>query len=37
MHTTKMIQQEIQDSFLADYDELFSNTALSIMRENVLA
>ena len=37
MHTTKMIQQEIQDSFLADYDDLFSKTALSIMRENVLA
>ena len=37
MHTTKMIQQEIQDSFLADYDDLFSSTALSTMRENVLA
>ena len=37
MHTTKMIQQEIQDSFLADYDDLFSKTSLSTMRENVLA
>ena len=37
LHTTKMIQQEIENSFLADYDDLFSNTALSIMRENVLA
>ena len=37
MHTTKMIQQEIEDSFLADYDDLFSSTALSTMRENVLA
>ena len=37
MHTTKMIQQEIEDSLLADYDDLFSKTALSIMRENVLA
>ena len=37
MHTTKMIQQEIEDSFLADYDDLFSNTSLSTMRENVLA
>ena len=37
MHTTKMIQQEIQDSFLADYDDLFSSTSLSVMRENVLA
>ena len=37
MHTTKMIQQEIKDSFLADYDDLFSNASLSTMRENVLA
>jgi hypothetical protein len=32
-----MIQQEIKDSFLADYDDLFSNASLSTMRENVLA
>jgi hypothetical protein len=32
-----MVQQEIETSFLADYDDLFSKTALSIMRENVLA
>ena len=37
MHTTKMVQQEIETSFLADYDDLFSKTALSTMRENVLA
>ena len=37
MHTAKLVQQEIQDSYLADYDDLFSSTALSTMRENVLA
>ena len=37
MHTTKMNQQEIETSYLADYNELFSKSILSIMRENILA
>ena len=37
MHTTKMLQQEIETSYLADYNELFSKTILSIIRENIFA
>ena len=37
MHTTKMIQQEIETSFLSDYNDLFSESSESIMRENVFA
>ena len=36
-HTTKMVQQEIQTSFLSDYNELFWSTNMSTMRENVFA
>jgi hypothetical protein len=32
-----MTQQQIDDGFLADYNELFSNNSLSIMRENIFA
>ena len=35
--STKMIQQEIETSLLADYNELFAKTNLSTMRENVFA
>ena len=37
MHTTKMVQQEIKDGYLADYNDLFSKNLLSIKRENVFA
>ena len=37
MHSTKLVQQEIETSFLADYNDLFSYASLSTMRENVFA
>ena len=37
MHSTKMVQQEIDDSFVSDYNDLFSNLSMSTMRENVFA
>lgn len=37
MHSTKIIQQEIQDSYLADYNDLFSYASETTMRENVFA
>ena len=37
MHTTKMVQQEIETSFVSDYNDLFSENAESTMRENVFA
>jgi len=37
MHTTKMVQQEIKTSYLADYNELFSKSILSTIRENIFA
>ena len=37
MHSTQMIQQEIQSSFISDYNDLFSKIDLSTMRENVFA
>mgnify|MGYP002853791363 CR=1 FL=1 len=37
IHTTKLIQQEMETNFLADYNELFSKVGLSTMRENVFA
>ena len=37
LHTTKMVQQEIETSFIADYNDLFSKPNLSAMRENVFA
>ena len=37
MHTTKMVQQEIETSFVSDYHDLFSENSESIMRENVFA
>lgn len=36
-HTTKLVQQEIDDSYLADYSELFSKVALTTRRENIFA
>lgn len=36
-HTTKMIQQEIETSMLADYNELFWKSILSTIRENIFA
>jgi hypothetical protein len=32
-----MVQQEIETSFIADYNDLFSKPNLSAMRENVFA
>ena len=37
MHTTKLNQQEIETSYLADYNEIFSKNILSIIRENIFA
>jgi hypothetical protein len=37
MHSTQMIQQEIQTSFISDYNDLFSKVDTSTMRENVFA
>ena len=37
LHTTKMVEQEIKTSFISDYNDLFSKTNLSTMRENVFA
>ena len=36
-HTTKVIQQEIQTSFVSDYNELFWSINMSTMRENIFA
>ena len=36
-HTTKLVQQEIDDSYLADYSDLFSKVALTTRRENIFA
>lgn len=36
-HTTKMVQQEIDTSFVSDYNDLFSQLAFSTMRENIFA
>ena len=36
-HSTKMIQQEIKDSYLADYNDLFSKVELTTKRENIFA
>ncbi|MBR7037325.1 hypothetical protein IKI14_05810 [bacterium] len=36
-HTTKMVQQEIDSSFVSDYNDLFSQVGLSTMRENIFA
>jgi hypothetical protein len=32
-----MVQQEIETSFISDYNELFSKESVSTMRENVFA
>jgi hypothetical protein len=37
MHTTKLNQQEIETSYLADYNEIFSKNILSTIRENIFA
>ncbi len=37
MHSTQMIQQEIQTSFISDYGDLFSKISSSTMRENIFA
>ena len=37
MHSTKMIQQEIETSFVSDYNDLFSEDSEATMRENVFA
>ncbi len=37
MHSTQMVQQEIQTSFISDYNDLFSKINTSTMRENVFA
>ena len=37
MHTTKMVQQEIETSFISDYNDLFSNISSSTMRENIFS
>ncbi len=37
MHTTKLNQQEIETSYLADYNEIFSKKILSTIRENIFA
>jgi len=37
VHTTKIVEQEVKDSYLADYNELFSKIWLSRMRENIFA
>lgn len=37
IHTTKLVQQEIEDSYLADYWDLFSKVALTTRRENIFA
>ena len=36
-HSTKMIQQELKDSFLSDYNDLFSKVELTTKRENIFA
>ena len=35
--STKMLQQEIKDGYLADYNKLFSNSSLSTKRDNIFA
>jgi len=37
LRSTKMVQQEIETSFISDYNELFSKESVSTMRENVFA
>ena len=37
VHSTKVIQQEIDTSFVSDYNNLFSQVSSSTMRENVFA
>ena len=37
LHTTKMVQQEIETSYLADYNEIFSKNISSTIRENIFA
>jgi hypothetical protein len=37
MHSTQMVQQEIETSFISDYGDLFSKIDLSTMRENLFA
>lgn len=37
MQSTKITQQQIENSLLADYNDLFSQNYLSIMRENIFA
>jgi hypothetical protein len=32
-----MIQQELKDSFLSDYNDLFSKVELTTKRENIFA
>ncbi len=36
-HTTKVVQQEIDSSFISDYADLFSQVGSSTMRENIFA
>ena len=36
-HSTKMVQQELKDSFLSDYNDLFSKVELTTKRENIFA
>ena len=37
MHSTKMVQQEIESNFISDYNDLFSKESVSTMRENSFA
>ena len=37
VHSSKLVEQEIKTSYLADYSEIFSKNNLSLMRENIFA